>query len=57
MLIKLVLYLVAALFLIKIFQFLSRRKPNLKKTNSHSKNKNFNVRDFKDVEFEDIDNK
>ena len=57
MLIKLVLYLVAALFLIKIFQFLSKRKSNLKKTNSHSKNKNFNVRDFKDAEFEDIDNK
>ena len=57
MLLKLVSFLVATLFLIKIFQFLSKRQSNSKKTNIYSKKKNINVDDFKDAEFEEIDDK
>tara|TARA_Y100000996_G_scaffold280063_1_gene220934 strand:+ start:4596 stop:4769 length:174 start_codon:yes stop_codon:yes gene_type:complete len=57
MLLKLVSFLVAALFLIKIFQFLLKMQSNSKKTNIYSKKKNINIDDFKDAEFEEIDDK
>ena len=57
MLLKLVSFLVAALFLIKIFQILLKRQSNSKKTNIYSKKKNININDFKDAEFEEIDDK
>ena len=57
MLLKLVSFLVAALFLIKIFQFLLKMQSNSKKTNIYSKKKNINIDNFKDAEFEEIDDK
>ena len=57
MLLKLVSFFVASLFLIKFFQFLSKNQFNSKKTNIRSKKKNINVEDFKDAEFEEIDDK
>ena len=57
MLLKLVSFFVASLFLIKFFQFLSKNQFNSKKTNIRSKKKNINIEDFKDAEFEEIDDK
>ena len=58
MLLKLILYLIAAVFIIKVLQYLTKKTPNRKKhSNIGNRNKPINVKDVKDAEFEEIEDK
>ena len=59
MLLKLILYLIAAVFVIKILQYLTKNTPtNGKKyRNIANRKKPINVKDVKDAEFEEIEDK
>tara|TARA_B100000686_G_C16399168_1_gene766379 strand:+ start:371 stop:550 length:180 start_codon:yes stop_codon:yes gene_type:complete len=57
-LLRLILFLIAAIFLIKFFQYLLKSGSKQKKYNhASSKRKSVNIKDAKDAEFEEIEDK